>query len=522
MINAAADQDESAVAQLPAVDRMVIHWYGPVEKVGRQLGAHSRVVFVTDSCVYVCLPSGGVTRTLELGGVHLAYAAPGAVSQVFEKDKPSLVLRHETDELRDDFLACVDRVRRTLCDGVGVDIQTTATYTFELDSGAPRSTSPSSSVGLAKHRLVPPAIAQRADAHTPPPTRPTISEGQQTSSVTRSASATHDIAAPEEQRLHTSPGQPTATNVSPLAKWSASLLLAEGSTAVGNAVGVATAEVGQRPRKSASPPAATASPGVASSRERSPGHGTPEDFKVRHDAREQQLSDLRHAVETRTDVVDTRALQQLQKSVEQQQHVIDEMKRDVATTHVAELRRDLDHSHALIADLQVALRSQESTFAELMRAQEAQRASQAVQSSLETELRVVKEERDQLRSEASAWRAEVDRLREEARATQRRHDAELDNVREAFVTYDANVAAYIEEIRRDSTGCAPQHPHAPRQPRDAPKSSEPEAVVPEQLKTALMKHLNTYANARFQLPLDSPPPRDAIERSATLRDRTIL
>jgi hypothetical protein len=177
-------------------------------------------------------------------------------------------------------------------------------------------------------------------------------------------------------------------------------------------------------------------------------------------------------------------------------------------------------------------------------AQETARTAQAIQSSLEAQVRALTQERDTLRAEALGGRKEADALRAEVERRERHHDKELLKVREAFVQYDANVAEYLEEVRLDhaedlqrarkeareellasraGSAALPRQlneypadraPATPQQQQQQPRSthndpgarSGEDGVPADVLRSALMRHLNSYANARFQLPVQHPIP----------------
>ena len=247
-------------------------------------------------------------------------------------------------------------------------------------------------------------------------------------------------------------------------------------------------------------------------------------------SRTAQLADLQHALSARVDVVDAASVQSLRQQVDKQQQVIDEMRQAADSSRVVDLKRELDHAHSLVADLQTALRSQETTFAEMLRAQEAVRASQAIQSSLEAQVAALTSERDALRSEARVAREEADQLRAAKEGQERQHERELTRVREAFVQYDANVAEYLEEVRLEHAAeldraCREERERVSHTPArslqathegfDASHSSRGGAgVEPDQLRSALMRHLNSYANARMNLPVGDPLPSMATSPAA--------
>jgi hypothetical protein len=164
----ATHHDEPAVGAAPSVERMVVHWYGTVDKIGRNFSGHSRVVFVTDAAVYVCLPTGGVTRVVPLEKAHLAYRAPAHVAQLFEDGGVCLVTRHTTDRDRDAFVAAVKNARFTLT-GEPTAVEDVSSYAFEsAPTGGGPSVSPerrpdrASSVAEPAHRT--PAASGRGSA----------------------------------------------------------------------------------------------------------------------------------------------------------------------------------------------------------------------------------------------------------------------------------------------------------------------------------------------------------------------
>lgn len=112
--------------------KLTVLWYGHVHKIGRSLQAHERVVFVTSASVFVCLPSGGVTRSLLLLDVTgvvrvppavaqlvvVAGPAPGAPTDAAERPAavpgqrvPDLVLAFGCEEDRDNFVGAVSAAR---------------------------------------------------------------------------------------------------------------------------------------------------------------------------------------------------------------------------------------------------------------------------------------------------------------------------------------------------------------------------------------------------------------------------
>uniref|UniRef100_A0A7S1LWZ4 Uncharacterized protein n=1 Tax=Neobodo designis TaxID=312471 RepID=A0A7S1LWZ4_NEODS len=542
------DDEESPVHE-PALDRMVVHWYGSVDKIGRHLAAHQRVVFVTDTAVYVCLPTGGVTRTMPVSRLHLANRAPGAVCQLFEAGRPCLVTRHESDSDRDDFIAHVRLARQSETGDVAeFSVHDVPALVFDGDGSleAGKSTTTQQPETLAPPGL--PSGYRRVDA-SPRAGGADISERSRSqpdngeharSTPPNSRTAVNPF---EAQRLAleelrssrtTTPTQPT-------------LVVRE----LRSSGPMAPATDGQTSPNDKSPVTAV---GMRPSRANQAREGIPQSVAPKNDTvvdaatssehnRKAQLSDLKHALDTGVDIADSPSLHALRNQVNRQQQVIDELRQAADTTRVAELKRELDHAHSLISDLQTALRSQETTFAEMLRAQEAARASKAIQSSLEAQVSALSAERDELRAEANRARADADKLRAEKEAQSRQHERELGRVREAFVQYDANVAEYLEEVRLEH---AAQLDRARRDEREKSshsarakstsrthESHAPPAdstVAPDALRSALMRHLNSYANAKLNLPVGNPlpvldatpPPAHGIPRTHATRDRSLL
>jgi hypothetical protein len=672
------DPDEASVATAPAVERMVVHWYGNVEKIGRQLGAHGRVMFVADSAVYVCLPTGGVTRTVPLRKVALAFRAPGGIAQLFEEGGSSLVTRHTSNEDRDAFVASVKSARGAAFGGEvePLKVQDVATYAFEhTAAGSAPSARADPVIGRAHNPTVPPGIASEFLPDSP--RAASLSQSRATSMASIPGPQTSVLRNPfEAQRFsseelqgynplgaqaHPSASAPATVDSRPrdmaraapnrdgqshadtaIHRFAAatksaleierdnddatadldhlhpSLVLQEihkqldrnrrqnsmdpadnspAATVVGmrpgrtrtpeRAPGTAAAAPLDRdasrsaqrqqrqvqsaeamPPATSNPAAPAQPPGLSQSRGSTPRRvrytdaqtGDPA-FDERRRIRDGVLADLEAVAETGMEAVDSAALHALRRKVDLQDRVIADLKHESSTAQVTELRKELEHARGLIADLQTALRSQETTFAEMLRAQEAARSAQAVKSSLDAQLRAVIAERDSLRAEAQNARVEADQIRAEMDSKERQHDTELVKVREAFVQYDANVAQYLEEVRLEHAEAINRlqkearerelklranalrssptpHTAEPKRPdlddsssrtpaaRHADVSSN--AVQPDELRDALMRHLNSYANARFHLPVHDPIPAGAPRHLPTIaipqagRDRSIL
>ena len=549
--------DEESVRSAPALDRMIVHWYGTVEKIGRQLSSHTRVVFVTDGAVFVCLPTGGVTRTIGLEKIHLAFRAPGSVCQLFESGGPSLVTRHPTDDDRDELIAHL-RLARGAATGAPDDLEGQDVSTLNFDS-APRETRlrerSSPAPALAPPDL-PPGF-RRVDAGTPSrrdadratgpspggdPSRPEDAELRNPFEAQRLAMEdlrNNDIRAASEQAP--SLVLQETRSAGPMAPAPAGQASPKEKAPV-TAVGMRPSRSG---RASAPRDADVPNNTSLSSRGPTPTPAAPA-AKPTPNSSTAQLADLRHALDTGVDVVDAPSLHALRQQVNQQQQVINEMRQAADTTRVTELKRELDHAQSLIADLQTALRSQETTFAEMLRAQESARASQAIQSSLEAQVAALTQERDSLRAEAQSARSEADHFKAAKDSQSRQHDRELARVREAFVQYDANVAEYLEEVRIEHAAEVDRARRAGREqgsvaaargatsPPPAPSHRAAEiappgaGVAPDALRSALMRHLNSYANARLNLPVGDPLPGSpapepaATPRRAAARDRSLL
>lgn len=271
-----------------------------------------------------------------------------------------------------------------------------------------------------------------------------------------------------------------------------------------------------------------------------------------------QLEDLQVALDARADIIDTASYQALHRRLDMQQRVIDELKQASSSAHAMQLTRDLEHSRSLVADLQVALRAQEGSFHEMLRAQESLRVVEDLRSVTEKQLHAMREERDRYKEQLAQRDAEVISLKEDLKKQEEQHKEEMEVVRKSFVQYDENVGSYLENIRAErrkeleefmraqqaaalsGSTPAPQAPHydpnggvhtpsqavrvpggvakwmqdlthqtsrpAPPAPSVPPAPAPTYGIPPDALTDALLKHLNNYANLRYQLPSGHPLP----------------
>ena len=97
-------------------DEANLLWFGSVEKVGSNLAAHPRVVFVTPEKLLVSLPTGGVTRIIEISSiVEISTSnAPNPVSRVSVHGEQDLVIVLSSSQDAKNFVSATELAREGL------------------------------------------------------------------------------------------------------------------------------------------------------------------------------------------------------------------------------------------------------------------------------------------------------------------------------------------------------------------------------------------------------------------------
>ena len=387
--------DEAALSLLPDIAELTILWYGTIDKIARNMQAHTRVLFVTDKAVYVCLPAGGVTRTIAPERLVEVVVAPPAVATFRVDGEQDLVIATKSVEERSSML---DSIKTCML-----------------------------AKGLDGVRVVQSSVVKLSEAERP-----------------SQRAATSELANPSDGAISRQP-----------------------------------------PRF---PPSAASSELVGLVAE------------MQAQLAQQQAT-----------------IAQLQQSNLAQQPPASKQ------NEADELRRDLEHSRALIADLQVALRSQEGVFAEMLRAQESMRVAEDVRRNLEQQLTAAQQERDMWKAKASQSAEAMARMEKDMKQLDEAHKQELDSVRKAFAQYDEQVGTYLEALRQQQQP-QPLQPQQQAQVRptmetycEAPRATTPPPMqrqpsgeaAPPGPATLLLQRLNMYANRKYQLPYDHPVPSSA-------------
>ena len=496
-------------------------WQGAVEKLGRNMQSHKRVVVVADGCIYVCLEAGGVTRTIELQNVQSIRLAPPHVAQCGISNEADLVLSMPTAEQRLGFVNAVQQGKRAVSERSGLGSGEVEVASVSSVS-APYQRSPS-----------------REASHQESPIQQQVRQ--------QNGSEVNSMGRP----LRDSPPQqyPQQLQNPQRAPWQLPPSIAERHNHSTGSLGAA---------------------GDHSGSERQGGS-----FDDRHDFRRKQLEDLKSVVDSDTPFTAPSALYALQSQVEAQQMVIEQLQKKANDDHVVEeLRKDLEHSRSLVTDLQTALRAQEGVFQEMLRAQEALRVAEDVKSNLEKQVNLLKEEKKSWKATLEAKDKELAEMHDRLKLNDIEHEDELAQIRKAFAEYDANVATYLEGLRSgahilpgaSSTAtfglmgtpaaqqqAAPQqqssHAHGTPQPQKQSGYPTPPAQGgagagddaghlgfesnsdSDGLQSSLLQRLNSYANRKYNLPYGHPAPKGVplnrsphrtSETPGRIRDRSIL
>jgi hypothetical protein len=521
-------------------------WQGTVEKLGRNLQAHHRMVIVADGCIFVCLTAGGVTRTIELQYVASLRLVPPSIVQIHINNEPDLVLQMATPELRFGFVSAVERgksiVHQQTGMGVGaIDIVEASSVSVEYQAGG------GSGQGTNQGSLVLPGTAggvpQRFNEYA--------EEGQgQTFNGAPSRGASVGGGAPQQQQQAGSRSGSQSTAIRP--SWTVPPI---GSTSKApspssvptNPYANLTSDIirsGSQPTQQQQQQLQTQS---AQAQAQGYEEADPNSFPGRHDQRRRQIADLQAVMDSNVPFTAPTTIAQLQAQIDAQKAIIDELQKKSENQRIVEdLRKDLEHSKALIADLQTALRSQESVFQEMLRAQESLRVSEDIKSSLEKQVQLMREEKKAWKQVVEGKDKEIADLNDRLKLKEIEHQDELAQIRKAFAEYDANVASYLEGLRTGQQmlhggntsalassvhGLHPPaapapvsvQPRAPSgigygkvppqsvqqyglDPYDAAAGSGAGASDSEALQSSLMNRLNNYANRKYNLPYGHPAP----------------
>lgn len=331
----------------PNRDGPRVLWYGPVDKIGSNLAALPRVVFVTINSILVCQPSGGVTRTVSVDKLAEVVLAPPTVVRLIVAQEADLVVSTQTQKDRDDLMEAILRAFHETC-GESSELPISHASHLQLSGG----TSP---VGHT-------AQFQSSSRLSPVHSFESPSNSGVGSSLRNILSRVDD----DRQEI-----------------------------------------VGSRPSQNF------------------------EEIRQKRSQGDDATTTLRHQVETQK-----RIIEQLQLDSE-------------SGAQVDSLKRELQQARALIADLQIALRSQESAFSEMVKANEALKASETGRMAMESQLRALKDELQSTKSDVARRDQQEEDWRRKFSALESAHRQELQAVRDAFAKYDEQVTVYIDQMKSD-------------------------------------------------------------------------
>lgn len=112
-----------------------VYWYGPVDKIGSNLAALPRVLFVTSNSLLVCQPSGGVTRTVLVDKLVEVSLAPPSVVRIVVAQEPDLVVSTQTPKDRSNLMDALMKSFHETC-GEGSELPITQATHLQMATHA--------------------------------------------------------------------------------------------------------------------------------------------------------------------------------------------------------------------------------------------------------------------------------------------------------------------------------------------------------------------------------------------------
>lgn len=388
----------------PTGDGPKVYWYGPVDKIGSNLAALPRVLFITPTSVLICQPTGGVTRTVLVEKLAEVVLAPPTVLRLIVAQEPDLVVSTQSPSDRAELMSALMRSFRETC-GEGSELPITESHHLILPNASP------SPISVASHPPTP--VNQRG-----------TTGGWTAGDDHNLNDSSYSRRSPQQQqRSNDTPGGSIRGILGRLEDDSAPSAPSEGPSKPSflDSLSVPTARQ-QRPFNGAA--------------HASSGHASPSRIELSYDNHQQH-----HAPSS---------LASLQQQIEAQKRIIEKLQQDnVSDMTASNLRRELEQARALITDLQVALRSQEGAFSEMVKSSEALKTSETIRSSQDAQIHALRDELQSTKSELQRRELGDDEWRKKIASLEEGHRNEIQAVRDAFAKYDEQVTSYVDQVKKE-------------------------------------------------------------------------
>ncbi|CUG17905.1 Hypothetical protein, putative [Bodo saltans] len=374
----------------PAGEGPKVYWYGPVDKIGSNLAALPRVLFITPNAVLICQPTGGVTRTVFVEKLAEVVLAPPTVVRLIVAQEPDLVISTQTPTDRSELMNSLLRAFRETC-GEGSELPITESQHLVLPSASPSPISFTSS-------------------HPPTPTQ------GHTRNVWDGSDSIPLRQSPQTQK----------------------------DSQGGSIRGIMGQLEEEKVASSTEAyPVSTFLDGVSSRRKPQQGTGA---LPTQHSPGSPSRIEWAYEPQQPTQS----SLASLQQQIESQKRIIERLQHDhVNDAASGGLRRELEQARALISDLQVALRSQEGAFSEMVKSSEALKTSETIRSSQDAQIHALREELQSVKANLVRRDAGDEEWRKKIVSLEEGHRNELQAVRDAFAKYDEQVTTYVEQMKKE-------------------------------------------------------------------------
>jgi hypothetical protein len=385
----------------PAGEGPKVYWYGPVDKIGSNLAALPRVLFITPNSVLICQPTGGVTRTVFVEKLAEVVLAPPTVVRLIVAQEPDLVISTQTPTDRSELMNSLLRAFRETC-GEGSELPITESQHLVLPSSSP------SPISIASSH---------------PPTPVNLRNGWGAGDGSDSAVARQSPSKLQQKDSH-------------------------GNSSIRGIMGQLEEE---KVASSEAYPVSTFLDGVASRRKSQQGTSVPSHSSSGSPSRIEWAYEPQQSTAFGGGPSAAQSsLGSLQQQIESQKRIIERLQHDhMNDTASGGLRRELEQARALISDLQVALRSQEGAFSEMVKSSEALKTSETIRSSQDAQIHALREELQSLKANLSRRDAADEEWRKKMVSLEEGHRNELQAVRDAFAKYDEQVTSYVEQMKKE-------------------------------------------------------------------------